>query len=103
MPSHKDQNERRAYHREYMRRRYANDFAFREKQKARAAVGHAIRDGRLDRKPCSKCGKTTVEGHHGDYQSPLVVDWLCRSCHEGEHGGAGCHGVGGRQVSEAVS
>ena len=92
MPNHKDPEQRRAYHREYMRRRYLADEHFREKQKARAAVGHAIRDGLLERRGCESCGNSQSEAHHADYSQPLQVRWLCRTCHENEHGGAGCHG-----------
>lgn len=93
MPSHRDPEERRAYHREYMRRRYRQDAAHREKQKARSAVGHAIRDGKLDRNPCEKCGCELVEAHHDDYGKATDVRWLCRTCHEEEHGGPGCRGT----------
>jgi ribosomal protein S27AE len=91
MPSHRSPDARRAYHRDYMRRRYAADAAFREKQKARSAVGHAIRDGRLDRESCEQCGEPIAEAHHEDYAKSTDVRWLCRDCHELEHGGPGCH------------
>lgn len=92
MPSHVDPDARRAYHREYMRQRYQRDAEHRLKQKARAAVGHALRDGDLSAKPCEKCGNLFAEAHHDDYSRPLDVQWLCRDCHEQEHGGPGCHG-----------
>lgn len=92
MPSHKSLEERRAYHREYMRRRYAADEQFRNRQRARAAVGHALRDGVLTRGACVSCGAANTEGHHDDYAEPLNVKWLCRNCHELRHGGPGCHG-----------
>jgi hypothetical protein len=27
------------------------------------------------------CGSTDVEMHHPDYDKPLEVIWMCRSCH----------------------
>ena len=37
---------------------------------------------------CQVCGeKTYVEGHHFDYQHPLLVIWLCRVCHRQYHTG----------------
>ncbi len=53
-----------------------------EKRKASNAVYNALRDKRLFKKPCKECGnKEKVEGHHEDYNLPLIVVWLCRSCH----------------------
>jgi DNA-directed RNA polymerase subunit RPC12/RpoP len=66
------------------RRRQSNGL----KVKARAAVTNAVRDGRLVKGPCTRCGSTVkVEGHHHDYSLPLEVEWLCFKCHrEQEHG-----------------
>lgn len=51
-------------------------------RKAHIAVGNAIRDGRLVRKPCERCGATVgVEAHHDDYSKPLDVRWLCPKHH----------------------
>lgn len=93
MPSHKSLEARRAYHRAYMRNRYRTDAEFRRKQKARAAVGHALRDGKMEKQSCIDCGSEESQSHHEDYSKPLDVTWLCRSCHESRHGGAGCHGI----------
>jgi hypothetical protein len=59
-----------------------------EKQAARNAVAHAIRDGRMSRRPCQSCGTTKkVQAHHNDYSKPLDVEWLCFRCHrEVAHG-----------------
>jgi hypothetical protein len=55
-----------------------------ERYKANQMVNNAIRDGRLIRQPCSKCGSTVrVEAHHHDYSKPLEVGWLCFTCHRG--------------------
>lgn len=53
--------------------------------KARAAVNHAIRDGKLVREPCEVCGSEPVEAHHDDYSKPLDVRWLCEQHHEDHH------------------
>lgn len=58
-----------------------------KKRAAQVAVNNAVRDGRL-KKPCtcSACGDGgRIEGHHEDYSKPLVVKWLCRSCHVARH------------------
>ena len=59
-----------------------------ERVKARSAVSHALRDGRLHKHPCS-CGKTEVEGHHWSYEEEhwLDVEWLCIKCHRKLHKG----------------
>ncbi len=47
---------------------------------ARNAVNNALRDGRLEKKPC-ECGEIKVQGHHEDYSKLLDVEWLCTKCH----------------------
>lgn len=55
------------------------------KKLAHDAVGYAIRTGKLERKPCEKCGNPKSQGHHEDYSKLLDVKWLCASCHKKEH------------------
>ncbi len=55
------------------------------KYKARQAVGNAVRDGRLFRRPCEKCGEK-AQAHHDDYTKPLDVRWLCFKHHREHHG-----------------
>lgn len=63
--------------------------------KARRAVRHAIKMGRLVRPEiCLKCGKNPgrgadgrqlIQGHHyKGYDYPLDVEWLCAKCHAEE-------------------
>lgn len=53
--------------------------------RANNAVSNAIRDGRLIRQPCEKCGDK-AQAHHDDYRKPLSVRWLCRKHHLEYHG-----------------
>lgn len=81
---------------EYRRRRLARDPAYRakvckdslrrrtpEQHRASAAVSRAIKRGDLVRPDaCSCCGEVAyIEAAHVDYSQPLLVVWLCRSCH----------------------
>ena len=45
----------------------------------------AVRRGDLIKKPCPKCGKKKVEGHHHDYNKPFEVLWLCNKHHRQLH------------------
>jgi len=50
---------------------------------ARAKVRYAVLKGNLIKpKKCKVCeNKLPLQGHHGDYQKPLEVIWLCSGCH----------------------
>ena len=37
------------------------------------------------RKPCIACAAPESEGHHVDYRHPLLVIWLCLTCHRVVH------------------
>lgn len=75
--------ERAAYLREHHRLHKKRN---PEKTKARQEVTKALKDGRLQRLPCDKCGNLKVQAHHDDYGKPLDVRWLCFVCHRIEHG-----------------
>ncbi|OTZ47830.1 hypothetical protein [Bacillus thuringiensis] len=66
---------------------YRNTTEGKMKEKARAAVNHAVRDGKLIKPDCCDLCKTEgpVEGHHEDYEKPLEVIWVCKQCHEDIH------------------
>jgi hypothetical protein len=58
-----------------------------EKKLAQGRLNDAIRYGHIVKPDvCSRCGKKgRIDAHHSDYSKPLDVEWLCRSCHVGEH------------------
>jgi len=58
----------------------------KEKSDAQNRLNYAIRQGRMERQPCEKCGTTNrVHAHHYDYSKPYDVEWLCYKCHKGVH------------------
>jgi len=64
-------------------RRYSEKHS--HKKIATSKVGHAIRDGKLTKKPCEVCGKEKAQAHHDDYSKPLDVRWLCVKHHNEHH------------------
>jgi len=58
-------------------------------RRVHSIVTKAIQTGRLIQGDCESCGKerktvkgrSTVHGHHDDYNFPLNVRWLCQECH----------------------
>ena len=59
----------------------------RDKHKARTILGRAVKNGIVEKPSfCSTCpANTGIEAHHKDYSKPLIVMWLCRSCHALKH------------------
>lgn len=57
------------------------------KRRAQNAVASALRNGTLTRpSSCERCARTCKPvAHHRDYDRPLEVEWICRSCHGREH------------------
>lgn len=56
------------------------------KKYAHVLVKRAVQRGSLSRKPCERCGATdNIEAHHEDYRFPLMVNWLCVTCHAKRH------------------
>lgn len=54
----------------------------------------ALAQGKITRPDsCEQCGsserfsdgRTSIQGHHTDYNKPLVVMWLCQKCHHNWH------------------
>jgi hypothetical protein len=59
----------------------------REKVIASRELAKAIQKG-IIKKPinCQGCNRQTkLSGHHTDYTKPLIVIWLCSSCHKLKH------------------
>lgn len=58
-----------------------------EKIKARVAVYHAVKKGKLIKPSnCSNCTLSTkLQAHHPDYEKRLDVEWLCGNCHGLRH------------------
>ncbi len=65
---------------------WSDDPEVKKKHLARKKVWYAVKIGRLTKSDrCSSCGQEGyVEAHHDDYDKPLDVAWLCKSCHS-EH------------------
>jgi hypothetical protein len=55
------------------------------KRAAHMLVGNAIREGRLVKQSCEKCGNEKTNAHHDDYAKPLEVRWLCDDHHNEWH------------------
>jgi len=55
----------------------------RRAKAAQRLVRYYIDTGRLYRpQECSRCGRRgRIEAAHADYDLPLTIRWLCRSCH----------------------
>jgi hypothetical protein len=66
--------------------------------------------GELKPEPCESCGKPVssahrqrqVQAHHDDYRTPLVIRWLCPSCHVKWHVANG-PGVGRDEPHEGAA
>lgn len=62
---------------------------------AHGKVEKAIKRGDIERSDiCEECGtapepmsdgRSSIQGHHDDYDNPLEVRWLCQPCHHDEH------------------
>ena len=65
-------------------RKYNSPIETENKTKARRILNHAIRDGKVIKENCKKCG-SPAEAHHPDYNKPLEVDWYCKKHHTEAH------------------
>lgn len=82
-----DKSRNKSQKRRNMRQEYLlwYEEAFPEKIMARRILNHAIRDGKLIRLPCERCGRKDGHAHHEDYSRPLDVVWLCPPHHRQRH------------------
>lgn len=67
------------------RREYNKRPDVRIKVLARWYTKNEIKTSRVRREPCAFCGREQVEAHHKDYTQPLLIVWLCASCHHQIH------------------
>lgn len=56
------------------------------KERAGQLLREAVKDGRVVRQPCQRCGRIDALAHHHDYSKPLDVIWLCPQHHAEAHG-----------------
>lgn len=57
----------------------------RIKANTRAYTKMLVKRGKLEKKPCQKCGSLLSQASHPDYTNPWQVNWLCRPCRRNEH------------------
>jgi hypothetical protein len=59
----------------------------REKRRAHDMLGKHVARGNIVRpNRCERCeADCKPDAHHADYNKPLEVEWLCRSCHTSHH------------------
>lgn len=80
--------------------KYARQARWREKNPvarwAHIATASAIRRGIIvPPDVCEDCGEARqLDAHHPDHRNPLLVRFLCRSCHQAEHRRAKAEGGG---------
>lgn len=79
------QNYCKACHAEWMRmyrpkHRELNP-AQKKKANARSYANTYLKRGELKRERCQVCKYEITEFHHEDYDKPLQVEHLCRTCH----------------------
>ena len=51
------------------------------KHNARSYARVYLKRGELKKEPCCVCGDANSQIHHPDHEQPLLVVWICRSCH----------------------
>lgn len=87
--SEKGQKRYKKYYEEHKSEFFERAYKSKEKYGcevvARKKVAQALKTGRLKKEPCEQCGKEKADAHHDDYNKPLQVRWLCRSCHISWH------------------
>jgi hypothetical protein len=53
----------------------------RRKANSRTMANVYQKRGKIVPRPCEACSSNDAQKHHDDYSKPLIVRWLCRSCH----------------------
>ena len=58
----------------------------KRRMRAHNMVRRAVGAGKLEPKPCERCGREdNIHAHHDDYSKPLDVSWLCPVHHRERH------------------
>lgn len=71
-------------HNEYMRewrKLHPLNEEQRKKDRCRSYASVYLRRGKLKKEKCLVCGSENSQMHHKNYNEPLNIVWLCRSCH----------------------
>lgn len=60
---------------------------YKPKHRVRGITEAAVRAGKIPRREnCQDCGAMgKLHKHHPDYSQPLLIEWLCTSCHGIRH------------------
>lgn len=56
-------------------------------RKSHSLIQALLRYGIINPMKCQVCGKVVTEGHHIDYNKPLLIEWLCHKHHCAIHFG----------------
>ena len=58
-----------------------------DRVRVKGQLQYAVEVGKIKKpRTCENCGRETrLSGHHEDYSKPLIVTWLCSSCHKLKH------------------
>lgn len=82
------QYERKYYHKHLSKyREYAKKYQknHRKEHLANVKLNQALVKGKIKKLPCAICQTEKAIAHHPNYNKPLEVIWLCKSCHEKLH------------------
>lgn len=68
-------------------RKQYKDLTPEEKAKGvcRSKARNLLKKGLIKKQLCKNCSSADSQMHHGDYNKPEKVEWLCRKCHIAEH------------------
>ena len=58
-----------------------------KREAARIVIARGVKSGKIIKPEfCEDCGKADeIQAHHSDYSQPLMVNWICKSCHNKTH------------------
>ena len=57
------------------------------RERSRQKLRRAILAGKINKGICEICGKSDTQAHHGNYEKPFEVNWLCKIHHRAVHFG----------------